>query len=55
MPVVSFRLPKELYEEYLKLKKTVNWPEYLRKAVIEEIERQRRLKAMGESQRTPSS
>jgi len=35
MPVVSFRVPKEVKEEMQKIK--INWPEYLREAVRRKI------------------
>ncbi len=47
--MITVRVPKELKEEMMKV--DVNWPEYIRKAIKEEIRRIKRLKASKEIDR----
>ncbi|MEM2082197.1 MAG: CopG family transcriptional regulator [Candidatus Bathyarchaeia archaeon] len=45
---VSFKVPKSIKGEMEKLKGEIDWPEELRKFVIERIERVRRERALNE-------
>jgi len=47
--VITVRVPKELKEEMMRV--NVNWPEYIRKAIKEEIRRIKRLEASKEIDR----
>ncbi len=44
MPVVSFRVPKEVKEEMQRIR--INWPEYLREAVRRKIREEKVKQAM---------
>ena len=47
--MITVRVPKELKEEMMRV--NVNWPEYIRKAIKEEIRRIKRLEASKEIDR----